>query len=117
MTKLHNHRHPPGLERAILKRIPSIILAGIFIPLFTSILARLFPISGTAAEIARHQITVDILSISLGFTVLSAAFTVTIGCVIVALMKGPAFVADAYELDDADQPDAADKSSNRSNTR
>ena len=113
MTKLHNHRHPPGLERVILKKIPRIILAGIFIPLFTSILARLYPIDGTAAEIAKHQISVDILSISLGFMVLSAAFTVTIGCVIVALMKGPAFVADAYELDDADQPDAAKKNHKR----
>ena len=54
MTKLHNHRHPPGLERVILKKIPRIILAGIFIPLFTSILARLYPIDGTAAEIAKH---------------------------------------------------------------
>jgi len=28
----------------------------------------------------------------------------TIGCVIVMLMKGPAYVADAYELNDSDRP-------------
>jgi hypothetical protein len=29
---------------------------------------------------------------------------VAIGCVIVMLMKGPAYVADAYELPHRDQP-------------
>jgi hypothetical protein len=30
--------------------------------------------------------------------------TLAIGCVIVMLMKGPAFVADAYELPHSDKP-------------
>ena len=109
MTKLHNQRHPAGLERVILKKIPQVLLAGVFIPLFMAIFARLFPISGTAAEIAKHQISVDILSISLAFMTFTAAFTVTIGCIIVVLMKGPAYVADAYKLEDSDQPDADSK--------
>lgn len=113
MTKLHNHRHPAGLEWVILKKIPKVLLAGIFIPLFMAILARLFPIAGTLAEIEKHQIGVDILSMSLFFMVASAAFTLTIGCVIVVLMKGPAYVADAYKLDDADKPKPVDKSNKR----
>ena len=115
MTKLHNQRHPPGLERVILKKIPKILLAGFFIPLFMSVFARLVPIAGTAAEITRYQISVDILSISLAFITFCAALTVTIGCVIVVLMKGPAYIADAYELEDADQPDSDDKSTRRLN--
>ncbi len=104
MTKLHNRRHAAGLEWVILKQIPKILLGGLFIPLFMSIFVRLFPITGSAAEIEKYLISVDILSISLFFMVVSAAFTVTIGCVIVVFMKGPAYVADAYALEDADKP-------------
>ena len=104
MTKIHNHTHPAGFERMILKKIPKVLLGGIFIPFFMSAFVRLFPVAGTAAEIEKHVISIDILSISLFFMVASAAFTVTIGCVIVVLMKGPAYVADAYELDDFDHP-------------
>ena len=105
MTKIHNQHHPAGLEWVILKKIPKILLAGTFIPLFMALFARLYPISGTAAEIAKHQIGVDILSISLAFMTFTAAFTVTIGCVIVVLMKGPAYVADPYKLKDSDRPE------------
>jgi hypothetical protein len=30
--------------------------------------------------------------------------TLAIGCAIVMLMKGPAYVADAYDMNDSDQP-------------
>lgn len=106
MSKIHNHRHPRGLEWVILKKIPKVILAGIFIPLFMAIFSRAYPIAGSAAEIARHQINVDILSISLYFMVVSAAFTVTIGCITFVLVKGkgPAYVADACKLEDSNHP-------------
>lgn len=113
MTKLHNQRHPAGLEWVILKKIPRILLAGIFIPLFMVFFSRLFPVAGTSAEIAKYQISVDILSISLAFMTFSTAFTVTIGCIIVVLMKGPAYVADPYKLEDSEKPGSTGKSSNR----
>ena len=106
MTKLHNKRCPAGLERVILKKIPQVLLAGIFVPLFMSLFARLFPSGASAEAIAKYQFSVDILAISLAFVTFTAAFTVTIGCIIVVLMKGPAYVADPYELDDADQPES-----------
>lgn len=109
MKKLHNQHHPAGLEWVILKMLPKILLGGIFIPLFMSALIRLYPTASTAAEIAKHQISIDILSISLFVTVLTAVFTVAIGCIVVVLMKGPAYVADAYELDDADRPERDNK--------
>ena len=37
-------------------------------------------------------------------TAWTAAFTVAIGCLIVMVMKGPAYVADKYPLSDADEP-------------
>lgn len=105
MKKLHNKHHPAGLEWSILKLLPKVLIGGILIPLFMSIFIRVFPAGTTAAEIAKYQSSIDILSISLFFTVLTAVFTVAIGCITVVLMKGPAYVADAYELEDAEQPD------------
>lgn len=112
------HHHPVAPERLILKNIPKILLGGIFIPLFMSIFSRLLsiidPIDGTAAEIARHQISIDMLSISLYFMVALASFTVALVCVIVALMRSPAYVANAYELEKFDHP-RPDKNNKRLN--
>lgn len=105
MKKLHNKHHPAGLEWVILKMLPRIMAGGIFVPLFLSAFVRFFPFDKTAAEIARLHIGIDILSISLFFCVFSAVITVAIGCIIVVLMKGPAYVADAYDLEDADKPE------------
>lgn len=110
MTRINNLRHPAGFERVILKKIPKLLLGGLFIPVFMSVFARLFPLAGTAAEIERHLISIDILSISLFFIVALSALAVTIVCVIVFLMKGPACVSDAYELDNFQHPGPADKS-------
>ena len=115
MKKLHNQHHPAGLEWTILKTLPKILFGGIIIPLFMSVFTRLFPVDGSTAEIAKHQISIDILSISLFFAVVTAVFTVAIGCITVVLMKGPAYVADAYELEDADQPDPKKKTKDKSN--
>ena len=106
MKKLHNQHHPACLEWIILKMLPKILAGGIFIPLFLSIFVRLFPFERPAAEIAKLHIGIDILSISLFFSVIAAVITVAIGCIIVVLMKGPAYVADAYDLDDADKPES-----------
>ena len=113
MKKLNNYRSPPGLERQILRKIPKYLLASICIPLFMVILVRLPFIESlftqTAAEVTKLHMTIDFLSIALFISVLPILLTVTIACVIVVLMKGPGYVADAYELDDADKPDKDEK--------
>ena len=40
----------------------------------------------------------------MAITSLTAVFTVAIGAVIVFIMKGPGYVADAYEVNDAKVP-------------
>ena len=55
---------------------------------------------------------VDILAIATVITVWTAVFTVAIACVVVWLMKGPGYVADAYDLSDADEP-RSDRESGR----
>ena len=113
MNKLHNHRYPPGIERQILRKIPKYLLASICIPLFMVILVRLPFIESlftrTAEEVAKLHTTIDFLAIALFISVLPIIVVVTIGCVIVVLMKGPAYTADAYKLEDADKPDEDDK--------
>jgi hypothetical protein len=105
VKKLHNQHHPAGLEWRILKMLPMVMAAGVFVPLFLSVVVRLFPLIIPEADVSRLQIGIDILSISIFFTVLSGVITVAIGCITIVLMKGPAYIADAYELDDADRPD------------
>ncbi len=105
MKKLHNKHHAAGLEWVILKTLPKILAGGLFIPLFMSAFIRFFPAGVTLAEIEKHQISIDILSIALFFAVLTAVITVAIGAITVILMKGPAYVADAYHLEDAEYPD------------
>ena len=112
------HHHPVAPERLILKKIPKFLLGGICIPLFISFFSRLLsiiePIDGTAAEIARYQISIDMLAISIYLIVASASFTVALVCVIVALMRSPAYVANAYELEKFDHP-RLDKNNKRVN--
>ena len=104
MKKIHNKHHPAGLEWVILKMLPKILIGGIFIPLFMSIIVRVFPAAESATEIAKHQTSIDILSVALFIVVLISVFTVAIGCLVVVLMKGPGYVADAYKLEDSDRP-------------
>ncbi len=104
LNKLHNRRQPSGLEWVILKRLPKWLLAGTVIPLLMSILVRWLPIQGSATEIAKQQTGIDILAIAIGVTAWTAVFTIAIGCIIVVVMKGPAYVADAYKLRDAERP-------------
>ncbi len=102
--KLHERRAPPGLERVIWRRLPAATFASFFFPICLSVAMRLLPPEGTAAEIAKATKTVDILAFGLGVTLLTAVFTVAIGCIVVMIMKGPAYVADGYELNAADRP-------------
>ena len=87
-----------------LKQLPLYLLAGTLIPAFAAILVRLLPLSGPPAAVARKISRVDIFAIATAITVWTAVFTVTIGCIVVVIMKGPGYVADAYHVED--EPDA-----------
>ena len=97
---------PPGLERTILRLLPRLLLLGTLLMALPPLLARLvFWDSATAAVAARITL-VDIYAISVLVLHWTVVFTVAIGAFIVMVMKGPAYVADAYALDDADTPAA-----------
>jgi uncharacterized BrkB/YihY/UPF0761 family membrane protein len=89
-------RSPPGLEWALLRRLPVILLMGTVLPMLLGLAFWwLAPEAPTLAEERDLLLTTYRL---IGFVVLhwTLVFTVAIGCAIVWLMKGPAFVADAY---------------------
>lgn len=96
----------------ILRRLPRITLAGGMLLLALPSLVRFLP-AAPGADRAKHIMSVDIFAISTGITFLTAVFTVAIGCVVVHIMKGPAFVADSYPVEHAERPVSPDASDRR----
>ena len=103
--KLHGRQTPHGLEIKILRRLPRIAVVGSLLPVALSVLVRLVP-AEPGIDHAKHIRSVDIFAISAEITFLTAVFTVAIGCFVVYVMKGPAYVADAYPVEHADRPAA-----------
>ena len=101
--KLHGRQTPHGLEIQILRRLPKIALVGSMLPAALSLLVRAIP-AEPGIDQAKHIKSVDIFAISAEITFLTAIFTVAIGCVVVHVMKGPAYVADAYPVEHSDRP-------------
>lgn len=106
-NKLPGHRKTPaGQERVLLRRLPGILVLGTLALVLLAALARLLPWSGSETEIAAKLGLVDIYAISLGVLHWTVVLTLAIGAFIIMVMKGPAYVADGYELDDTDKPAA-----------
>jgi len=97
-----SRREPPGLERWIMAKLPLFLAAGTAIPLLCYLIADLFPPSDLNPE--KYATGVGIAAIAAALTAWTAAFTIAIGCLIVMIMKGPAYVADRYPLIDAEEP-------------
>lgn len=101
--RLHDGCEPPGLERAILRRLPKALLIGTLIPVGLSVLVRALP-PGDGVDPAKAVLNVDIFAFATALTFWTAVLTVAIGCVVVVIMKGPAYVADAYPVEHANRP-------------
>lgn len=89
-----------GLERRLLRRMPALLLWTLLLPSTASILIRVLPFSGTASALEKRISKIDIMVIASVVTLWTALLTITLGCILVALMKGPGFVADRYDLPD-----------------
>jgi hypothetical protein len=96
-------RAPAGLEWAILRRLPAVTVLGTALPLAVALAATLVLDGGAAAE-AKLATTVWIAVASVLVLHWTVVFTLGLGCLIVWIAKGPAYVADAYELIDSDRP-------------
>ncbi|MCK6391035.1 MAG: hypothetical protein L6Q40_08450 [Azonexus sp.] len=87
---------PAGAERMVLRWLPKTFLFGTLGLAVPSVLARLFADEASPLRVT----TTDIYVISLIILHWTALLTVGIAAFIVMLMKGPAYVADAYELNE-----------------
>lgn len=97
-----SRRSPPGLEWSVLRRLPMIFVAGTVVLIAAALASTLAP--GGDAAAAKLATTVQIALASALVLHWTVVFTVALACVIVVIAKGPAYVADAYELIDADRP-------------
>ncbi len=95
---------PPGLERVILRWILRVLLAGAVLLALPSLAVRMFSFDIEPEELPKLIHSVDIFVTSIEVTFWTAVFTVFIGAVVVMIMKGPAYVADAYPLSDSEFP-------------
>ena len=92
-------RSAPGLEQRIWRRLPAILLLGTLLPLMLAainhLLASAVPESGASN---RALLLWDYTMIGVVVLHWMLVVTVALGCFIVRVMKGPAYVADAYPL-------------------
>ncbi len=84
---------PSGFEWVLLKKIPRIFLICGFVP--CAIILKMYLMNDT---LNAEQLKIIYLCLGVLFSIWFFVGTVAIGCVIVILMKGPAYVADPYEL-------------------
>lgn len=91
-------RTPAGKERVVLRQLPKVFLLGTLLLAVPSLLARLI----TSPDDALAVMTTDIYVISLIILHWTIVFTVGIAAFIIMMMKGPAYVADAYPLQEAE---------------
>jgi hypothetical protein len=89
-------RSPAGLEWEIWKKLRLILGAGTALPLIASGVAYLLD----GMEFTR--LVEQFFYVMVGLVILhwSLMLTLAIGCAIVILMKGPAYVADAYIMEE-----------------
>jgi hypothetical protein len=98
-------RTPAGKERDVLRRLPWATVIGTLVLALPSLLARL--IASPENELAIT--TTDIYVISLIVLHWTVAFTVGIAAFIIMVMKGPAYVADPYPLQEVESLDEPPK--------
>lgn len=97
-------RTPPGLETRILRKLPAITIFGTIALVLPSLVVRLLEWGNISHEALARIGMVDIYVTGVVVLHWTVVFTAAIGAFIVYVMKGPAYVADAYALVDADKP-------------
>ena len=105
LNKLPNSvRSASGLEWALWRKLPLILLVGTALPLAAALALHVFAEQGSAAD-ARWLQTMDYVVVGVVIFHWSAVVTIAIGCVVVMLMKGPGYVADdPMEVSHSDKP-------------
>ena len=91
---------PAGLEWQIWKKLHVILAVGTALPLLAS--GGAYVLNGFEPATQNTRAVEQFFYVMLGLVMLhwTLVLTLAIGCVIVILMKGPAYVADAYPMEE-----------------
>ena len=94
---------PPGLERKVLRALPAVLALGTLLPAAYVLLLHLLSFGASEGFVRSVQVTCYVV---VGAILLNWMIVMQIAllCVIVVLMKGHAYVADAYALPDSPAP-------------
>lgn len=98
----------PGLEWALWKRLPRILAWGTLVPLLLAVGVHLWAPDVPADEPAKELLLFDYVVAGVVVLHWTLVLTVAIGCAIVIVMKGQAYVADAYPLPEREGPESSD---------
>ena len=103
-TKLDGYtsrgKSSPGAERTVLRWMPFGFLTIILLCGAPSVIVRLIEWQGSEYAVDAFIGRVDMMALGIFFTLFNVAMMLTIGCVLIMLMKGPGYVADGYKLID-----------------
>jgi hypothetical protein len=102
------HRSAHGLEWTLWRKLPLILAVGTALPLLGAGAVRLWASEPASAATERLITLADYFAVALVVLHWTTVLTVGIGCIIVMLMKGPAYVADGYAMPHSDRPGPPD---------
>lgn len=99
-------RSAPGLEQWLWRRLPKIWLWGTVLPLLVlAVRHAVAPEAPSHGQLDPALLLWDYTALGVLLLHWTLVLTAAIGCVVVRVMKGPAYVADAYPLPNrADAP-------------
>jgi hypothetical protein len=103
LRKIEGRQTPSGIELQILKKLPRITLVGTLLVLAMPVLVRILP-PDPAVDMAKKVRSVDIFAIAAEISFITLVVTIAIGCVVVHIMKGPAYAADSMPVEHSDRP-------------
>jgi len=98
---------PPGLERAIWRRIPALLFYGTLGPVMVALTWRWSAPATRDREIESSLLLMDFTMIGVVALCWTLVLTLALGCRIVMIMKGPVQWADPYPLHDREAPGPA----------
>ncbi|MEO1202025.1 MAG: hypothetical protein AAFX10_04905 [Pseudomonadota bacterium] len=98
LKKVSERVAPPGLEMTLLRLMPKAMVIGTLVPVALALGARVLIRDGHPVDVAKEILTIDIFAFALFVTSWTAILTVSIGAIVVFIMKGPAYEADPYPI-------------------
>jgi hypothetical protein len=98
-----SRRAATGLEWAIWRKLPLFLAVGTALPL-AALAVLHWQVDDSTAAGQRWLQMADYMVVGVVLFHWTAVVTVGIGCVIVMVMKGPAYAADSYAVSHSEQP-------------